>query len=211
MLSVVVLISGSGSNLKALLEAADNPLNGIRVLAVGADNPASGLEHAELFNVPTFVVAPQNFENRQAWSDVLLENVKFYNPDLVVLAGFMRILPPSFVSALSPNLINTHPSLLPEFPGAHAVRDALAAGAKVTGVTVHVVDAGVDTGPRLEQRSVEVLAGDSEHDLHERIKAVERQLLISVVRDIAAGTLNLAQLDPASQNSLAQPSANNFH
>ena len=193
MLSVVVLISGSGSNLKALLEAADNPLNQIRILAVGADNPASGLEHAELFNVPTFVVSPQNFESREAWSDVLLENVKFYSPDLVVLAGFMRILPPSFVAALSPNLINTHPSLLPEFPGAHAVRDALAAGAKVTGVTVHVVDQGVDTGPRIAQRSVEVLEGDSEFELHERIKAVERQLLISVVRDIAAGKLNLAE------------------
>lgn len=193
MVSVVVLISGSGSNLRALLEAADNPIAGIRILAVGADNPASGLEHAELFNVPTFVVAPQNFASREAWADVLLENVKFYNPDLVVLAGFMRILPPSFVAALSPNLINTHPSLLPEFPGAHAVRDALAAGAKVTGVTVHVVDQGVDTGPRIAQRSVEVLEGDSEFELHERIKGVERQLLISVVRDIAAGKLNLAE------------------
>ena len=211
MLSVVVLISGSGSNLKALLEAADTPLNGIRILAVGADNPASGLEHAELFNVPTFVVAPQNFDNREAWSKVLLENVKFYNPDLVVLAGFMRILPASFVSALSPNLINTHPSLLPAFPGAHAVRDALAAGATVTGVTVHVVDQGVDTGPRIAQVSVAVLEGDSEFELHERIKTVERQLLISVVRDIAAGNLNLANLDPLNQNHLAQPAAKNFH
>ncbi len=211
MLSVVVLISGSGSNLKALLEAADNPLNGIRILAVGADNPASGLEHAELFNVPTFVVAPQNFDSREAWSKVLLENVKFYNPDLVVLAGFMRILPASFVSALSPNLINTHPSLLPAFPGAHAVRDALAAGATVTGVTVHVVDQGVDTGPRIAQVSVAVLEGDSEFELHERIKTVERQLLISVVRDIAAGNLNLANLDPLNQNHLAQPAAKNFH
>ena len=211
MLSVVVLISGSGSNLKALLEAADTPLNGIRILAVGADNPASGLEHAELFNVPTFVVAPQNFDNREAWSKVLLENVKFYNPDLVVLAGFMRILPASFVSALSPNLINTHPSLLPAFPGAHAVRDALAAGATVTGVTVHVVDQGVDTGPRIAQVSVAVLEGDSEFELHERIKSVERQLLISVVRDIAAGNLNLANLDPLNQKHLAQPAAKNFH
>ena len=205
MLSVVVLISGSGSNLRALLEAATNPLNQIRILAVGADNAAAGLDHAELFNVPTFVVAPQNFESRQAWSEVLLENVRFYNPDLVVLAGFMRILPASFVSALQPNLINTHPSLLPAFPGAHAVRDALAAGSKTTGVTVHVVDHGVDTGPRIAQRSVEVVAGDSEHDLHERIKAVERQLLISVVCDIAAGRLDLAHLD-----ALAENSANNF-
>ena len=203
MLSVVVLISGSGSNLRALLEAADNPLNGIRILAVGADNPATGLEHAELFNVPTFVVAPQNFVSREAWADVLLENVKFYNPDLVVLAGFMRILPAGFVSALSPNLINTHPSLLPAFPGAHAVRDALAAGATVTGVTVHVVDRGVDTGPQIAQLSVDVLAEDSEHELHERIKAVERQLLISVVREIAAGKINLA-------NVLAENPADHF-
>lgn len=205
MLSVVVLISGSGSNLRALLEAASNPLNGIRVLAVGADNPATGLEHAEFFNIPTFVVAPQNFDGRQAWSEVLLENVKFYQPDLVVLAGFMRILPASFVSALSPNLINTHPSLLPAFPGAHAVRDALAAGSTVTGVTVHVVDHGVDTGPRIAQQSVPVLEGDTEHDLHERIKTVERQLLVSVVSDIAAGKLNLSHLD-----QLAEHTADNF-
>jgi phosphoribosylglycinamide formyltransferase-1 len=205
VLSVVVLISGSGSNLRALLEAASNPLNGIRILAVGADNPATGLEHAELFGVPTFVVAPQNFADRQAWSEVLLENVKFYNPDLVVLAGFMRILPASFVSALSPNLINTHPSLLPAFPGAHAVRDALAARSTVTGVTVHVVDHGVDTGPRIAQQSVPILPEDSEHDLHERIKSVERGLLISVVQSIAAGELNLAHLD-----SLAEHTADNF-
>jgi phosphoribosylglycinamide formyltransferase-1 len=205
VLSVVVLISGSGSNLRALLEAASNPLNGIRILAVGADNPASGLEHAELFNVPTFVVAPQNFDGRQSWSEVLLENVRFYQPDLVVLAGFMRILPASFVAALSPNLINTHPSLLPAFPGAHAVRDALAAGSTTTGVTVHVVDHGVDTGPRIAQQSVVVLPEDSEHDLHERIKTVERQLVVSVVRDIAAGNLNLSQL-----NKLAEHTADNF-
>ena len=205
MLSVVVLISGSGSNLRALLEAASNPLNGIRILAVGADNPATGLEHAELFGVPTFVVMPQNFTDRQSWSEVLLENVKFYNPDLVVLAGFMRILPASFVTALSPNLINTHPSLLPAFPGAHAVRDALAAGSTVTGVTVHVVDHGVDTGPRIAQQSVPILPEDSEHDLHERIKSVERGLLISVVQRIAAGELNLAHLD-----SLAEHTADNF-
>ena len=205
MLSVVVLISGSGSNLRALLEAAANPLNGIRILAVGADNPASGLEHAELFNIPTFVVAPQNFDGRQAWSEVLLENVKFYQPDLVVLAGFMRILPASFVSALSPNLINTHPSLLPAFPGAHAVRDALAAGSTVTGVTVHVVDHGVDTGPRIAQQSVAVLPEDSEHELHERIKTVERALVVRVVCDIASGKLNLSHLD-----NLAEHTADNF-
>ena len=140
MLSIVVLISGSGSNLKALLEATDNPLFGAKIVSVGSDNAADGLAHAERFGVPTFVVSPASFDTRENWANVLLANINHFNPDLVVLAGFMRILPPSFVSALSPNLINTHPSLLPAFPGAHAVRDALASKASVTGVTIHVVD-----------------------------------------------------------------------
>lgn len=185
MLSVVVLISGSGSNLRALLEATQNPLFPARILAVGADNPASGLAHAELFGVPTFVVEPSRFKSREAWAEALLSNVRHFSPDLVVLAGFMRILPPNFVSALTPNLINTHPSLLPEFPGAHAVRDALAAGATRTGVTIHVVDEGVDTGPQLKQAEVQILPGETEAQLHERIKQVERELLVGVVREIA--------------------------
>jgi phosphoribosylglycinamide formyltransferase-1 len=192
MLSVVALISGSGSNLRALLEAANNPLNGFKIIAVGADNPADGLAHAELFGVPTFVVTPSAFESREKWAEVLYDNVMHFNPDLVVLAGFMKILPASFVGALSPNLINTHPSLLPAFPGAHAVRDALAAGAKVTGVTIHVVDEGVDTGPHIAQREVEVLSDDNEYDLHERIKTVERELLVDTVKKIAAKTITLA-------------------
>lgn len=192
MLSVVALISGSGSNLRALLEAANNPLNGFKIIAVGADNAADGLAHAELFGVPTFVVTPNSFESREKWAEVLYDNVMHFNPDLVVLAGFMKILPASFVGALSPNLINTHPSLLPAFPGAHAVRDALAAGAKVTGVTIHVVDEGVDTGPHIAQREVEVLSDDNEYDLHERIKTVERELLVETVKKIAAKTLTLA-------------------
>jgi phosphoribosylglycinamide formyltransferase-1 len=192
MLSVVALISGSGSNLRALLEAANNPLNGFKIIAVGSDNAADGLAHAELFGVPTFVVTPSSFENREKWADVLYDNVMHFNPDLVVLAGFMKILPAGFVGALSPNLINTHPSLLPAFPGAHAVRDALAAGAKVTGVTIHVVDEGVDTGPHIAQREVEVLSDDNESDLHERIKSVERELLVETVKQIAAKTLTLA-------------------
>lgn len=194
MLSVVVLISGSGSNLRALLEAAQDPRMPVRILAVGADNPASGLEHAELFGVPTFVVAPNAFQSREEWAKMLLENIKFWNPDLVVLAGFMRILPAEFVAALSPNLINTHPSLLPKYPGAHAVRDALNDGAKVTGVTIHVVDEGVDTGPHIAQASVEVLPDETEHELHERIKVVERELLIKTVADIAKGRVDLETL-----------------
>jgi phosphoribosylglycinamide formyltransferase-1 len=185
VLSVVVLISGSGSNLRALLDAAANPLYPARILAVGSDNPAAGLEHAELHGVPTFVVEPGRFATREAWADALLANIKHFEPDLVVLAGFMKILPPNFVQALSPNLINTHPSLLPEFKGAHAVRDALAAGATRTGVTIHVVDEGVDTGPHLAQAEVQIHPGENEAALHERIKVVERELLVDVVKQFA--------------------------
>jgi phosphoribosylglycinamide formyltransferase-1 len=137
------------------------------------------------------VVEPRAFETREAWAEKLLENVQFWQPDLTVLAGFMRILPPNFVNALRPNLINTHPSLLPAFPGAHAVRDALDAKATVTGVTIHVVDEGVDTGEHLAQAEVAILPDETEHELHERIKTVERQLLVQVVRDIAEARVNL--------------------
>jgi len=191
MLSIVVLISGSGSNLKALLEATENPLFGAKIVAVGSDNPADGLAHAERFGVPTFVVTPGAFNSREEWAEVLLANINHFNPDLVVLAGFMRILPPNFVRALSPNLINTHPSLLPAFPGAHAVRDALEARVSTTGVTIHVVDEGVDTGPHIAQAQVQVQTDDNEHDLHERIKLVERELLVSTVKAIAAKTITL--------------------
>lgn len=184
-MSVVVLISGAGSNLRALLDAANNPLFGARIVAVGSDNPADGLAHADLYGIPTFVVSPSSFDSREAWADMLLENINFFKPDLVVLAGFMRILPPNFVRALSPNLINTHPSLLPDFPGAHAVRDALYAGAKKTGVTIHIVDEGVDTGPHIAQREVAIQPDDNEGDLHERIKIVERELLVETVKAIA--------------------------
>ena len=185
MLSVVVLISGGGSNLRAILDATANPLYPVKVLAVGADNPAPGLDHAELYGISTFVVEPGKFENRDAWAEVLLANIQHFEPDLVVLAGFMKILPPAFVRALSPRLINTHPSLLPLFPGAHGVRDALAAGATETGVTIHVVDEGVDTGPHLSQAVVQVMPGETEQHLHERIKVVERELLVKVLSELA--------------------------
>jgi phosphoribosylglycinamide formyltransferase-1 len=163
----------------------------MRVLAVGSDNPCSGLEHAELFGIPTFVVSPSNFGSREEWAEMLLENVTYFEPDLTVLAGFMRVLPANFVQALCPNLINTHPSLLPLFPGAHAVRDALAAGATETGVTIHIVDEGVDTGPHLAQERLVVLADETEHELHERIKVIERKLLVKVVREFAENRLQL--------------------
>ncbi|MEI6591450.1 MAG: phosphoribosylglycinamide formyltransferase [Actinomycetes bacterium] len=191
MLSVVVLISGGGSNLLALLEALENPMVPARIAAVGSDNPADGLAHADLFGVPTFVVTPNAFANTEEWARVLKENIDHFKPDLVVLAGFMKILPASFVAAYSPNIINIHPSLLPDFKGAHAVRDALNAGAKVTGTTIHVVDAGVDTGPIVAQARVEISPEDSETHLHNKIRAVEHKLLVQTVIDIANGRLNL--------------------
>ena len=193
MLSIVVLISGSGSNLRALLEACDNPLYPAKIVAVGADIPAAGLAHAEQFGVPTFVVEPGLFDSRENWAEVLLGNLQYHKPDLVVLAGFMKVLPAGFVSALSPNIINLHPSLLPAFPGAHAVRDALSAGASTTGATVHIVDAGVDTGPVLAQREIDVPTGITESDLHEQIKTIERSLIVEVVSQIAEGKLNLSE------------------
>jgi phosphoribosylglycinamide formyltransferase 1 len=194
MLSVVVLISGSGSNLLALLKAAENPLFPVRILAVGSDRAAEGLAHADLYGVPTFVVEKERFVDSESWAKKLQETIEHFSPDLVVLAGFMKILPASFVARFSPNLINTHPSLLPLFPGAHAVRDALAAGARETGVTVHVVDQGVDTGPVIAQRSVTVLPADDEATLHERIKVIERELLVETVLGIAEKRIELGKI-----------------
>jgi phosphoribosylglycinamide formyltransferase-1 len=192
MLSVVVLISGSGSNLLALLEATKNPLFPARVLAVGSDKPASGLEHADLFGVPTFVVEEKHFSNRDEWAEKLAKNISHFNPDLIVLAGFMKVLPASFVAKFSPRIINIHPALLPSFPGAHAVRDALAAGARETGVTIHIVDEGVDTGPVLAQQTVTILPADDEQTLHERIKLIEHKMLVETVRNLA-----IKQLEPS--------------
>lgn len=191
MLSVVVLISGSGSNAKALLEACDNPLYPARILAVGSDNPAPGLAHAEQFGVPTFVVEPGRFSSKDEWASVLAANTEFFDPELIVLAGFMKILPPSFVKRFEGRLINLHPSLLPDFPGAHAVRDALAAGASVTGSSIHLVDEGVDTGKVLRQTQLQVTSGISEAELHEQIKVLERDQLITLVREIAEGSFKL--------------------
>ncbi len=198
MFSVVVIISGGGSNLRALLTAAASPLYPAKVVAVGSDKAASGLEHSEEFGVPTFVVEPSRFESREAWAEVLLSNIEFHKPDLVVLAGFMKVLPANIVNKLTPRMINLHPSLLPDFPGAHAVADALAAGASVTGATIHIVDEGVDTGRILTQASMAVTPGISEIDLHEQIKLVEREQLVQVVQDIATGVLLLAEKEQSA-------------
>ncbi|MEV8251854.1 phosphoribosylglycinamide formyltransferase [Microbacterium sp. NPDC076768] len=191
MLTVAVLISGTGSNLRALLEAARHPDFPARVIVVGADREAAGLAHAEEFGIPSFTVPWRQHETREAWGEELANQLAVWKPDLVVLSGLMRLLPPSLVATYSPRLINTHPAFLPEFPGAHGVRDALASGAAETGASVIVVDDGVDTGPILAQERVPILDGDTEHSLHERIKPVERRLLIDVVRGIATGELAL--------------------
>ncbi len=193
MLSVVVLISGSGSNLLALLKAAENPLFPAKIVAVGSDKDAPGLVHAELYEVDTFVVEPSRFGSKEQWAATLLASVQHHQPDLVVLAGFMRILPANFVAALKGKLINTHPSLLPDFKGAHAVRDALAAGATKTGVTIHYVDEGVDTGEIIVQSEVEILPQETEHALHERIKTIERALLVKTIEQFALKQKDLAK------------------
>lgn len=191
MLTVAVLISGTGSNLRALLEAARHPDFPARVVVVGADREADGLAHAEEFGIPSFTVPWHEHDSREAWGEELGRQLDVWSPDLVVLSGLMRLLPPSLVARYAPRLINTHPAFLPEFPGAHGVRDALSSGATQTGASVIVVDDGVDTGPILAQERVPILDGDTEHSLHERIKPVERRLLIDVVRGIATGELSL--------------------
>lgn len=197
MLSIVVLISGGGSNLRALLEASEDAEFPARVVAVGADRPADGFSHAEAFGIPTFSLALSSYPDRDEWGDALLEHIESWSPDLVILSGFMKILPPRVVAALSPNLLNTHPAYLPEFPGAHGVRDALAAGVPQTGASVIVVDNGVDAGPVIAQRRVPVLSGDTETSLHDRIKIVERELLLSTILDIANGHIDLKELAKA--------------
>lgn len=191
MLRLVVLISGGGSNLRALLERCDDPDFPAHVVAVGADREADGLVHADEFGVSSFVVPFAHHETREAWGDAIVEAVQVWSPDLVILSGLMRLLPPHAVDELSPRLLNTHPAYLPEFPGAHAVRDALAAGASETGASVIVVDHGTDSGPILAQERVAVLSGDTEHALHDRIKPVERRLLADVIQGIAEGRIDL--------------------
>jgi phosphoribosylglycinamide formyltransferase 1 len=179
---LVVLVSGAGTNLQALLDACADPAYGAHVTAVGADRDGiEGLARADRAAVPTFVERVKDHETRDAWDAALTRAVESYAPDLVVSAGFMKIVGPAVLDAFGGRLINTHPALLPAFPGAHAVRDALAAGVATTGASVHVVDAGLDTGPVLAQHEVQVRPDDDEASLHERIKAVERELLVETV------------------------------
>lgn len=202
MLKIVVLISGTGSNLRALLEALrsartnETPILA-EVVAIGTDRDDANLALAEEFGIPHFVVRPKDLADRTSWGDALLAEIQRYEPDLTILSGFMRLVPPAVVEALSPNLVNTHPAYLPEFPGAHAVRDAIEAGVSETGASIIVVDNGVDTGPIIERRRIPVEPGDDEASLHERIKIVERELLIGTVTRVATGDLNLKECERA--------------
>lgn len=182
-LRLVVLVSGSGTLLQALLDASASGALPARVVAVGADRSGIvGLERAVAAAVPTFVESVSDHPDRAAWDVALAARIAEHEPDLVVTAGFMKILGPQ---VLGNTVLNTHPALLPSFPGAHGVRDALAYGVTVTGSTAHLVDSGVDTGPIIEQRIVTVTDDDTEESLHERIKVVEREMLVDVVTAMA--------------------------
>jgi phosphoribosylglycinamide formyltransferase-1 len=184
---IVVLISGSGSNMEALIHSCEAGEVPGEVVAVVADRECTGLKIAADRDIPTEVLDPKEFASREEWSAALGDLVAGYAPDLVVSAGFMRILAPVFVDRFTGKLINLHPSLLPSFPGAHAVRDALEAGVKVTGTTVHFVDNEVDHGPIILQEAVAVDAGDTEETLHERIKSLEHRMLPQACRLLLEG------------------------
>jgi phosphoribosylglycinamide formyltransferase-1 len=181
---LVVLASGTGSLLESLLEAAvgDFPA---RVVAVGTDRDCRALDVAAAAEVSSYTVRLHDHPDRAAWDEAITDATGQHAPDLVVSAGFMKILGPQFLSRFLGKIVNTHPALLPAFPGAHAVPDALAYGVRVTGTTVHLVDAGMDTGPILAQEAVPVLDGDDEATLHERIKVVERRLLVESLAAMA--------------------------
>ncbi|AXE38227.1 Phosphoribosylglycinamide formyltransferase [Acidipropionibacterium virtanenii] len=182
---VVVLVSGSGTLLQALLDArAGN--RAYEIVAVGADRrDITGLERARRVDVPTFTVPLERGGDRADWDRGLTEAVAAHEPDLVVCAGFMKLLGPAFLGRFGGRTINSHPALLPSFPGTHGPRDALAHGVKITGATVFMVDAGIDTGTILAQRAVDVLDDDTVETLHERIKVVERQMLVEAVDRLA--------------------------
>ena len=189
---IVVLVSGSGTNLQALIDAAADPAYGARILAVGADRAGiTGLHRAGAAGIPTFVCRVEDYPTRNEWDAALAQWIDNHEPAFVVSAGFMKLLGSQVLGRYT--VLNTHPALLPAFPGAHAVRDALAAGARTTGCSVHIVDAGVDTGPVLAQASVEVRPGDTEDTLHERIKTVEHPLLVEIVGRAAREGITVTQ------------------
>lgn len=183
---VVVLASGTGSLLQSLVAATTAEDYPARIVAVGVDRECAAARHADDAAIPHFRIGLRDFADRAAWDEALTDAALGFEPDLIVTAGFMKILGPRFLDAFAGRIVNTHPALLPSFPGAHAVRDALDHGVKLSGSTVHLVDSGVDTGPILAQEAVPVLDGDDEAALHERIKTVERRLLVDVIAAVAA-------------------------
>ena len=185
-LRVVVLVSGSGTNLQALIDAAADPSYGATVVAVGADRDGiEALARAERGGIPTFVHRVKDFETRDAWDVALTESVAGFAPDLVVSAGFMKLVGDSFLASFEGRFLNTHPALSPSFPGMQGPAEALEYGVKVTGCTLFVVDAGIDTGPIVAQAAVPVLDDDTPESLHERIKETERLMLVEAVGRIA--------------------------
>jgi phosphoribosylglycinamide formyltransferase 1 len=183
---LVVLVSGSGTNLQALLDAAADPAYPAEVVAVGADRDGiPALERAERAGIPTYVLRVTDLATREEWDGAFTAATDAHEPDLVVSAGFMKLAGPAFLERFGGRYVNTHPALLPSFPGMHGAADALAYGVKVTGCTLFVVDAGVDTGPILAQAVVDVRDDDDVESLHERIKAAERELLVDVVGRMA--------------------------
>ena len=183
---LVVLVSGAGTNLQALIDASTDPAYGAAIVAVGADRDGIvALDRAAAASIPTFTTKVRDFPTRDAWDDALAAACAEYDPDLIVCAGFMKLVGKSFLARYSGRCLNTHPALLPSFPGMHGVRDALAYGVKITGCTVFIVDEGVDAGPVLAQAAVPVQDGDDEATLHERIKVAERTLLVATVGRMA--------------------------
>lgn len=177
-----MLVSGAGTNLQALLDAAEDPAYGVQVVAVGADRDGiEGLVRADRAGVPTFVLRVGHFASREHWDRALADTVASFAPDLVVLAGFMKLVGPRFLARFPHRVLNTHPALSPAFPGTTAPADALAYGVQVTGATLFVVDRGVDTGPIVAQVVVPVADDDDVETLHERIKVAERQMLVDNV------------------------------
>lgn len=186
---IVVLVSGTGSNLQAVIDATKSGELDVEIAAVGADREGTyGVERASEAGLETFVVNFNSFPTREEWDAALTTRVASYAPDVVVSSGFMRIVSADFIAAFNGKYLNTHPALLPAFPGAHGVRDAMAYGVKVTGCTVHWADAGMDTGPIIAQEAVAIEDSDTEETLHEKIKVVERRLLISTLASLAAAS-----------------------
>ncbi|GAA1866230.1 phosphoribosylglycinamide formyltransferase [Brevibacterium marinum] len=183
---IVLLASGSGTLTQAVIDAFADADRGVEIVGVGSDSQTAGvIARAEERSIPTFVVRPKDCPSREDWNMRLRDAVAALSPDWVISAGFMRILGPAFVAAFDDRIINTHPALLPAFPGAHGVRDALAHGVRVTGGTIHIVDAGVDTGPIIAQFAIPIGDEDTEDTVHERIKVQERIELVRLLDHLA--------------------------